>query len=72
MIAISGLALLGILAGGLVPGTSFPLLNIMWKGTLVAFLFLGPIFYFRLSPDLNDFVLKNLAKARSFLKRGPH
>lgn len=71
MIAISGLAVLGIIVGRLVPGTLFPLINIILKGSLVASLFLGPVLYFRLSPDLNDFLLKNLAKARSFLQKNP-
>ena len=72
MIAVSGLALLGILVGGLIPGTPFPILNVMMKGAFVAFLFLGPVFYFRLSPDLNEFLLKNLAKIRGLLGKGPH
>lgn len=71
MVVVLGLAFLGMMTGNLVPVTAFPLLNIFIKGILVSSLFLGPILYFRVSPDLNEFLLKNIAKARNMLNKGP-
>jgi O-antigen/teichoic acid export membrane protein len=67
MLLVLVLALLVIFIGYWIPGTGFPLLNIVVKGMATAVLFIGPILYFRISPDLNDFLLKNLAKAKAFL-----
>ncbi|MFZ4426511.1 MAG: lipopolysaccharide biosynthesis protein [Saprospiraceae bacterium] len=71
MISVLALGLLAAFTGWQIPGTGYPLLNIAMKSTVVTALFIGPVLYFRISPELNDFLIKNLAKARGFLgKKG--
>jgi O-antigen/teichoic acid export membrane protein len=52
------LAIVASVVGSFFPDTGSPFLNIAFKGILVVSIFLGGCLYFKVSPDLTDFVKK--------------
>ncbi len=63
------LAALAYLLASLIPSTGFSLLNIILKSGLCALLFAAPLLYFKIVPDINEFVV-DLLKPLKQLRNG--